>query len=102
MNIRNLQESLSPSLTKPSPKASDEKSLTTGAASTQEVASVDQVALSGAASFLSQKAPASTSFDEAKVLALRKAIADGSYRPDSQAIADKLIADHLDLLGPGH
>ncbi|MBB1160647.1 flagellar biosynthesis anti-sigma factor FlgM [Aquariibacter albus] len=40
-------------------------------------------------------------FDADKVAALRQAIADGSYRVDAGAIADKLIANAIDVLGGG-
>lgn len=40
-------------------------------------------------------------FDAEKVAALRQAIADGSYRVDAGAIADKLIANAIDVLGGG-
>ena len=40
-------------------------------------------------------------FDAEKVAALRQSIADGSYRVDAGAIADKLIANALDVLGGG-
>lgn len=40
-------------------------------------------------------------FDAEKVAALRQAIADGSYRVDTGAIADKLIANAIDVLGGG-
>ncbi|PPE71739.1 flagellar biosynthesis anti-sigma factor FlgM [Caldimonas thermodepolymerans] len=45
---------------------------------------------------------ATPEFDAEKVAAIRQAIADGTYRIDPEAIADKLIANARELLNrPG-
>ena len=41
----------------------------------------------------------SAEFDAAKVERIRQAIADGSYKVNPEAIADKLIANAQELLG---
>ena len=39
------------------------------------------------------------SFDAAKVAQVQQSIADGTYRINAEAIADKLISNAQDLLG---
>ena len=58
-----------------------------------------QVALSSAASTL-LAGSSSAEFDSAKVDRISKAIADGTYSINADAIADKLIANARELLGP--
>jgi negative regulator of flagellin synthesis FlgM len=57
------------------------------------------VQLSSAASAL--LAGAEGGFDAAKVQRVRDAIADGTYKINPEAIADKLIANAKELLGKG-
>lgn len=38
---------------------------------------------------------------EEKVAELRRRIAEGKYRPDPEAIADRMIGDHLQMSGIG-
>src|SRR5690349_47658 len=59
-----------------------------------------QVAISPAASALSD-ASEDPSFDSAKVEALAQAIKDGKFTVNHGAIADKLIANAQELLGRG-
>ena len=56
------------------------------------------VKLSSAATGL-LAAGATPEFDAAKVERIRQAIADGSYKVDAGAIADKLIANAQEVLG---
>jgi negative regulator of flagellin synthesis FlgM len=56
-----------------------------------------KVTLSGAANGLST-AGVEGSFDSAKVDRIKKAIEDGSYKVNADAIADKLIANAKELL----
>ena len=57
-----------------------------------------QVALSSAAATL-LSGNSSAEFDTAKVDRISKAIADGTYSINADAIADKLIANAQELLG---
>ncbi len=57
-----------------------------------------QVALSSAAATL-LSGNSSAEFDSAKVDRISKAIADGTYSINADAIADKLIANAQELLG---
>jgi negative regulator of flagellin synthesis FlgM len=56
-----------------------------------------QVEVSETATVLLERAP--NAFDADKVDRLRQAIADGSYRVNAEAIADKLLSNAHDLLG---
>lgn len=56
------------------------------------------VQLSSAAAGL-LAAAATPEFDAAKVERMKQAIADGSFKVDAEAIADKLIANAQELLG---
>lgn len=56
------------------------------------VAKSDETRLSSAASGLASASNPAT-VDTAKVEALRSQIADGSYKPDSRAIANKLLQE---------
>jgi len=38
---------------------------------------------------------------EEKIAELRRRISAGSYRPDADAIADRMVAEHLDMAGIG-
>jgi len=61
-----------------------------------------QVALSStAASMLSGVGGANAEFDAEKVARISQAIADGSFKVNAEAIADKLIANAQELLKPG-
>ena len=57
-----------------------------------------KVALSAAASVLSAAA-ADPIFDTAKVDRIAQAIRDGKFKPDAEAIANKLITNAEELLG---
>jgi negative regulator of flagellin synthesis FlgM len=69
----------------------------TGAAAAGPDAST-QVALSSAAATL-LSGTSSAEFDSAKVERISKAIADGTYSINAEAIADKLISNAQELLG---
>jgi negative regulator of flagellin synthesis FlgM len=56
-----------------------------------------QVQVSETATVLLERAP--NAFDADKVDRIRQAIADGSYRVNAEAIADKLLSNAHDLLG---
>jgi negative regulator of flagellin synthesis FlgM len=56
-----------------------------------------KVEVSGTASVLLERA--SDEFDADKVDRIRQAIADGSYKVNADAIADRLLANAQDLLG---
>jgi negative regulator of flagellin synthesis FlgM len=56
-----------------------------------------QVEVSQTATVLLERAP--NAFDADKVDRIRQAIADGSYRVNAEAIADKLLSNAHDLLG---
>ena len=69
------------------------------ATSTGEVEAGTQVALSSTAATLrSGSADAAGDFDAAKVNRISQAIADGSFKINPEAIADKLIANAQELL----
>jgi negative regulator of flagellin synthesis FlgM len=55
------------------------------------------VEVSDTASVLLERA--SDAFDSAKVERIRQSIADGTYRVNPEAIADKLLSNAQDLLG---
>jgi negative regulator of flagellin synthesis FlgM len=57
-----------------------------------------KVELSPAAAML--EAQASADFDAAKVQRIALAIREGRFRVDAEAIADKLIANAQELIGP--
>ena len=63
----------------------------------QDAAAGSSVQISSAATGL-LAAAASPEFDTAKVERMRQAIADGSFRVDPEAIADKLIANAQEVL----
>jgi negative regulator of flagellin synthesis FlgM len=104
MNINKFSETVKPSVGQTTGPTSD-KSIGTsiGAVGTNvprvsHVPSVDKVALtSSGAAILSGAQPAPT-FDEEKVNRLRQAIANGSYKINTDAIATKLIDENLALL----
>lgn len=57
------------------------------------------VAVSKSAGALAlQQTDASADFDAAKVQAMREAIANGSFRVNAEAIADKLLANAQEML----
>ena len=58
-----------------------------------------QVELSSAAQMLSGVGASTAEFDAEKVARISQAIADGSFKVDAGAIADKLIANAQELLG---
>ncbi|PPE67844.1 flagellar biosynthesis anti-sigma factor FlgM [Caldimonas caldifontis] len=65
---------------------------TAGASTSSESATVK---LSSTAAGLMASTP---EFDAEKVAAIRQAIADGTFKPNAEAIADKLIANAQELL----
>ena len=72
---------------------------TTASTTTGEVEAGTQVALSSTAATLrSGSADAAGDFDAAKVNRISQAIADGSFKINPEAIADKLIANAQELL----
>ncbi len=64
---------------------------------TQEAAGSSVQLSSAAAGLLS--AAGAPEFDAAKVDRIRQAIADGTFKVDAEAIADKLIANAQEVLG---
>ncbi|WP_280151259.1 flagellar biosynthesis anti-sigma factor FlgM [Piscinibacter sp. XHJ-5] len=71
---------------------------------TPAVAGVDteasaQVELSSAARMLSGVGASTPEFDAEKVARISQAIADGSFKVNAEAIADKLIGNAQELLG---
>lgn len=46
--------------------------------------------------------PRKTAFDEAKVARIAEAIANGSFKVDAEAIADRLLADAHRLVTDAH
>ena len=58
-----------------------------------------QVELSSAARMLSGVGASTPEFDAEKVARISQAIADGSFKIDAAAVADKLIANAQELLG---
>lgn len=59
------------------------------------------VTVSNSARSLDQNAKTSGDVDMAKVLAMREAIANGSFRVNAGAVADKLLGDAAQLLSAG-
>ncbi len=72
------------------PVATTEQAPNAAAAGTQVLPSLDAASV--------QEISGSGSMDMDKVQRIRAAIADGSYRVDAEAIADRLIADNLEML----
>jgi negative regulator of flagellin synthesis FlgM len=62
-------------------------------------AEVDRVSLSGGASL--RTAPVDTPFDQRKVDEVRRAIAEGRFPVDAKRVAEVLLAEARDLMGPG-
>ena len=63
-------------------------------------ASSDNVTLSAQAKALTSAAGSTGVFDTKKVDEIKAAIADGSYKVDAGAIADKLLANAQEMLQP--
>ena len=101
MNIRNLTDSLPAQGARSKPKGPVDTSVASGAATAGAVEGADKVALSSTSRELQRAENGDLPVDAQKVAALRKAIAEGSYRVDSKALADKLIAHNADLLQAG-
>ncbi len=104
MNINKFSESVKPSAGQsvgPTTDRSVGASVGAGVSNVTNISnvpSIDKVALSSSgAAILSGSKPAPT-FDEEKVNRLRQAIADGSYKINTDAIASKLIDENLALL----
>jgi len=75
------------------------KAAAVGTAAAGETEAGTQVALSSTAATLrSGSADAAGDFDAAKVSRISQAIADGSFKINPEAIADKLIANAQELL----
>lgn len=79
--------------------ATDRKASASGSAAASPEPSA-KVELSAAASVLAQVG-SDGSFDAQKVERLSRAIRDGTFRIDADAIADKLIANARELLNRG-
>jgi negative regulator of flagellin synthesis FlgM len=103
MNINKISETVKPHVGQPAGHSTDrsvsaELSPSSVGTNVASIPSIDKVALSSSgAAMLSATKPAPT-FDESKVNSLRQAIADGSYKINSDAIASKLIDENLALL----
>jgi negative regulator of flagellin synthesis FlgM len=107
MNINKFSDSVKPSVGQAAGPATDKSmgasagGVVTNVSNISNVPSIDKVALSSnGAAILSGLKPAPT-FDEEKVNRLRQAIADGSYKINTDAIATKLIDENLALLLKG-
>ena len=76
-----------------------ERKITPEAAAPQPAEASTKVALSPAASSLSV-ATGDAAFDTAKVERIAQAIRDGKFKVNAEVIADKLIINAEELLGP--
>ena len=101
MKIGNLPDALQPTGLAGTGKAARANGSDAQVATDTAVEGVDQVAISLTSRQLSGAGQGEISFDEQKVEALKKAIAEGTHKVDSGAIADKLIAHHADLFSAG-
>jgi negative regulator of flagellin synthesis FlgM len=79
--------------------ASPDRKITADAAAAKPAEASAKVALSPAASSLSV-ATGDAAFDTAKVERIAQAIRDGKFKVNAEAIADKLIINAEELLGP--
>lgn len=107
MNISNIGGSVPTPASDPS-LAKNTKSATTGegqnpvaplTAPTSRPAEVKLSPLSEKLKALASEYAANTTFDSKKVEALKAAIADGSFKVNAAAVADKMIAEAKDLAG---
>ncbi len=64
------------------------------------VAATDKIELSSLGSQISASAKGPGEFDAQKVDTIKQAIRDGQFTVNSGAIADRLIADAREMLGP--
>jgi negative regulator of flagellin synthesis FlgM len=83
----------------PASPSSAERKTTPEAAAPQAAEASAKVALSPAASSLSV-ATGDAAFDTAKVERIAQAIRDGRFKVNAEVIADKLIINAEELLGP--
>ena len=83
--------------TAPAARATQEESAARAAQASDDSAKVELS--STAASLISSARGAPADIDAAKVSRIAQAIADGSYKIDAEAIADKLIANAQEVLG---
>ena len=83
----------------PASPTSAERKTTPEAAAPQAAEASAKVALSPAASSLSV-ATGDAAFDTAKVERIAQAIRDGRFKVNAEVIADKLIINAEELLGP--
>ncbi|KPF68637.1 hypothetical protein IP84_08210 [beta proteobacterium AAP99] len=67
-----------------------------------KVAGSEGVKYESSVAGLSQTGGAEGPFDAKKVEAIKAQIADGSFKVDSTKVADKLIANAMDLMGAGN
>jgi negative regulator of flagellin synthesis FlgM len=67
-----------------------------------KVAGTEGVKYESSVAGLSQTGGAEGPFDAKKVEAIKAQMADGSFKVDSTKVADKLIANAMDLMGAGN
>lgn len=93
-SINSLQHLIGTVATGGSTEAKRPDSATSGSSATSNVGKLDQASLSSASTLVGQ-ALSGSDVRTAKVSALQQAIASGSYRVPSSAIADKIVSSLL-------